>query len=172
MAGTTIARDREECFQSVQRLIVNPDKSTYTVRSNGQSSTGPSATDLLDQLIPLADAGYADAISFSVDIPMRYARFFATLVDGRKVTLRNSRLFVGWSGWSGRRAYLFRQNDYYLEVLVDPTDPVGQSAPANIYAVTLDSALGTRDLPRNGRSTDVRKFIAIDGGQILLFDQD
>ena len=46
--------------------------------------------EFLDQAIPLKGASHADVVSYSVEIPMRYAEVLATLADGSKVKLKNN----------------------------------------------------------------------------------
>jgi len=62
----------------------------------------------LDRAIPLNGASHADVVEYSVDIPMRYAQCFARLADGRTVRLKDSGQFLAWSGWEGKRSFLFR----------------------------------------------------------------
>ncbi|MEE8426536.1 MAG: hypothetical protein V3S15_04565 [Woeseiaceae bacterium] len=78
-----------------------------------------SKTDFLDRVIPLEGASHADAVEYSVDIPMRYAECFARLADGRIVRLKDRRQFVGWSGWSGARSFLFSNGCQRIEIQVE-----------------------------------------------------
>ena len=61
----------------------------------------------LDNILPLRDASHRDAVSYSVDIPMRYAECCVTLRDGRTARLRDGAQFEGWTGVNGSRRLLF-----------------------------------------------------------------
>lgn len=78
-----------------------------------------SKTDFLDRAIPLESASHADVVEYSVDIPMRYAECFARLADGQIVRLKDRRQFVGWSGWSGARSFLFNNGRQRIEIQVE-----------------------------------------------------
>ena len=101
------------------------------------------ATDFLDRIIPLDGASHAEVVSYSVEIPTRYASCFATLADGTKARLKDSSKFIGWSGWGDRNSYLFRDNDLHIELQTDPDHPVGKDAPGNLYDIMLESAVTT-----------------------------
>jgi len=108
---------------------------------------------LLDRTAPLKDASHAEVESYGVDIPMRYASLYAVLKDGRKVRLRDSRDFAGWSGWSRNRSYLVRTADKLIEIVTDPEHPQGAAAPGKVRDLVF-AATG--------------KFIAPDGSQLVL----
>jgi malate synthase len=101
------------------------------------------ATDFLDRIIPLDGASHADVVSYSVEIPTRYASCFAILLDGSKARLKDSSKFIGWSGWGVQRSYLFRDNDLHIELQTDPHHPVGKEAPGNLCDIILESAVTT-----------------------------
>ena len=101
------------------------------------------ATDFLDRIIPLDGASHAEVVSYSAEIPTRYASCFAMLADGSKVRLKDSSKFIGWSGWGDRNSYLFRDNDLHIELQTDPDHPVGKDAPGNLCDIFLESAVTT-----------------------------
>lgn len=117
------------------------------------------AVSLLDDLIPLRDASHTDVVEYCVEVPFRYAECVALLADGRKVGLRNPRLFVGWSGKQQDRSLLFRINGAHLEVGV--ADEVSGQAPGKVHNITLE-AFALRC------AKSVRKFIGIDGELVYL----
>ena len=63
--------------------------------------------DYLDRYVPLCGASHAAVISYSVDIPMRYAECRADLGGGRIARLADKRQFLGWSGHEPKPALLF-----------------------------------------------------------------
>ena len=177
MDGMTSDYGHERCVQSVNQFFVNPcgiEAQSHEfipgVAVNQDASFEIPATIFLDSVIPLFDASYADVESFGVDIPMRYSRFYARLQCGAKVRLRNPRVFVGWSRQGDKESYLFFDNGLHIEVRVDPEHPRGRTAPANISAVIPQSTSGVESQSQVRDMSSARKFIAVDGSQILLFD--
>ena len=121
------------------------------------------ATSLLDEVIPLRDASHADVVSYSVEVPMRYAECFGVLACGRKISLVDNRQFVGWSCHDAKRSLLFRNRDVHVEIHVDPEDPHSRDEPGYVRDIVLEP----RDKAiRDGDSR--RRFIGIDGSLILL----
>lgn len=178
MDGMTIDIGRERFVQSINHFFVNPCKKEPQgheivpgVGVNQDAAFEISATDFLDSVIPLVGASYADVDFLGVDIPMRYAKFFARLHSGNKVRLRNSRAFAGWSSEGGKGSFLFFDNGLHVEVRVDPDHPAGRSAPASICAVIPQSTRTTDSEVPVRANNSARKFVAIDGSQILLFEQ-
>jgi|GEM_PF-946261 len=119
------------------------------------------ATDFLDRVVPLDGASHADVVRYTVEIPTRYARCFAELTDGRKVCFKKLRKFIGWSDDANKRSLLFRNNGLHIEIQIDSNRTSGQRGPGQVSDVTLESAMTTEQ-------EHSRKFIGIDGGQILL----
>lgn len=120
-------------------------------------------TSLLDDVIPLRDASHADVVRYSVETPMRYAECFGVLSCGRKVSLVDSRQFVGWSCHDARRSLLFRNDDVNIEIHVDPDDPSSCSEPGHVRDITIQP----RDRDTTGAQPQ-RKFITVDGSLIVL----
>lgn len=177
MDGMTINSGHERFVQSINHLFVNPCRNETQgheiipgVGLNQDASLEISATDFLDNVIPLLGTSYADVESLGVDIPMRYARFYARLRDGSKVRLRNSRAFAGWSCENGKGSYLFFDSGLHVEIRVDPDHPASRRAPASICAVIPQSTRNTDSQAQFQEAKSARKFVAVDGSQILLFD--
>lgn len=117
------------------------------------------AVSLLDDLIPLKGASHTDVVEYSVEVPFRYAECFALLEDGRKVGLIEPRRFVGWSSYEPSRTLLFNVKGAHLEL--DIEDQLAGMAPGKVHNITLE-AMALRAADR------VKKFIGIDGHQVLL----
>jgi len=122
----------------------------------------------LDRAIPLSGASHADVVEYSVDTPMRYAECFARLADGRKVRLKNSRQFLAWSGWDGKRSFLFRIGRRHIEIQTDVRDRAGNVHSGHVFGVInwLFLMIGANDAPLHNHAT--RKFIARDGSQLVI----
>lgn len=76
-------------------------------------------TRMLDRLFPLVDASHADAVTYSIVIPMRYAECVATLRDGRQARLQDPRKFVGWSGSAEQRAFVLHDGQEGAEIRIN-----------------------------------------------------
>ena len=123
----------------------------------------------LDQVIPLKGASHADVVSYSVEVPMRYAECFATLADGRKVRLADKRRFIGWSGDDANRTLLFRKNLLHIELHTDKGLNGSAPGPGGISDIILESAVRSIRTAETPEAQDAeRKFIGIDGSLVTL----
>jgi hypothetical protein len=117
------------------------------------------AVTLLDDLIPLRNASHTDVVEYSVEVPLRNAVCYALLRDGRKVGLKEPWKFKGWSSYNPSRTFLFRVNGAHLEL--DVEDELAGKAPGKIHNIILETvALRC--------ASTMKKFIGIDGNQVLL----
>lgn len=146
---------------------------TFTEQSASETRTAK----FLDRAIPLRSASHLNVISYSVDIPMRYAECFATLADGRKVRLRDSRQFIGWSGWVGKRSFLFRSGRRRIEIQTNSRHPGGSGQPRDACEVitwpglrigSIDLSFSEHVNSNKKHVTCTRKFIARDGSQLVI----
>ena len=117
------------------------------------------AVSLLDDLIPLRGASHTDVVEYSVEVPLRNAECHALLQDGRKVGLVEPWKFKGWSSHEPIRTLLFRVNGAHLKL--DVEDELAGKAPGKIHNIILE-AVALRC------ASTVKKFIGIDGNQVLL----
>lgn len=148
-------------------------------RTSHRFEWGSAATaEFLDRSVPLDGASHADVARYTVAIPTRYARCFGLLADGAKVELRDSRQFIGWSRCEAEGSFLFAVDGLCIEIQTDPDHPAGRHAPGNVCRLVLASlstlvrsdrsAVGIVRGMTGCRNGSVRKFVAIDGGQIVL----
>jgi len=133
-----------------------------------QSSTMHYVSELLDRVLPLESASHSDVVMYTVEIPTRYAKCFAVLKDGSKVALRNCRRFVGWLGWNDQRSFLFRSHGLQIEIQTDADHPTCRNAPGNVVQVIVEAHTGESMPTARPQTARDRKFIAIDGSQIVL----
>lgn len=147
---------------------VTPPPSCSDVEDRGTSNRTAA---YLDQVIPLKDASHADVVSYTVEVPMRYAECFATLRDGRKVRLTDKRRFIGWAGDDENRALLFRKNLLHIELRTDKGLNGSAPGPGGIFDVVLESAvrtIKTAENPEQVAQDTERKFTGIDGSLVTL----
>lgn len=137
----------------------------------GSSDVASHALQFLDEVLPLRDASHSDVVSYSIEIPMRYAECFATLQDGRKVGLVDRRRFVGWRSDDGNRCYLFRKNLMHIEVRIACDASTDHGAASELLDIIVESAVRTVQngaLSRSRLPRQERRFIGIDGSQVAL----
>lgn len=157
----------------------------HSIGVAGQPASQPEL--LLDSVLPLSGGSHSSVVEYLVEIPTRYAKCFARLENGCKVGLRDARQFAGWSGWQRRRSLLFISGGLRIELRTDPDDPVGCESPGKICGLYIESGESKltglsfateKTCVANGHSPahlhaassgqSVRKFIALDGSQIIL----
>ncbi len=98
------------------------------------------ANEFLDQAVPLAGAEWADVTGLDA----AGGRLACRLRDGRSASLADAAQFVGL-----RRAgnaltnVLLRHHGLHIDIVIDPTHPIGRQHPAGVKDVVLESALTT-----------------------------
>lgn len=91
------------------------------------------ARNFLDEAVPLADGSWADITEVKIE-------------DGVLVpALADPSAFVGYTGELGAAAWsvLLKHNGLHIEILIDPSSPVGSTDKAGIKDVVLESAITT-----------------------------
>ena len=89
-------------------------------------------------------AKYADVRKYSTVEKGTAKRLVLTLEDGSEVGLASPDAFVGFTGDAAAPAsILLNHNGLHAEIQLDPTDPVGQTHPAGMKDVVLESAITT-----------------------------
>ncbi len=96
---------------------------------------------VLDGSAPLADgASFADATGFAV----ADGKLQVHLSDGGVAGLANPERFVGYRGApDALTAILLRHNGLHLEIQIDASHPIGQTDPAHVKDVLVESAIST-----------------------------
>ncbi|MCA0990565.1 malate synthase G [Pseudalkalibacillus hwajinpoensis] len=94
----------------------------------------------LDSAVPLKERSYSDIKRFSIEQGMLKVHFS----DNNESVLLNRDQFVGYQGNENNPdAILLKNNDIHLEIQIDPTNPIGQTDPAGIKDVYVESAITT-----------------------------
>ena len=99
------------------------------------------AARFLDGALPIAAARHGDVAAYALSDDGR--SLVVTLADGSQAMLADPDSFVGWCEDGERRSYLFEHHGLHIEILVDPSHPVGRDARANVADVILESAVTT-----------------------------
>lgn len=91
----------------------------------------------LDRVLPLAEGPWAEVTGFDTTGPaLRLLRGPAPAT-----ALQDPKAWAGHSGTGAQRALLFRVNGLHLELILDPSTPVGATDPAHIADLRLEAAL-------------------------------
>ncbi len=96
------------------------------------------ANQFLDEAAPLANAQWQDVTGFDV------GRLLGVLAGGQKTGLANPDRFVGFRR-NGNTVtnILLRNHGLHIDIVIDPSHPIGKQHPAGVKDVVLESALTT-----------------------------
>jgi malate synthase len=96
------------------------------------------AAAFLDEALPLARGSHLEALGYRVD----GGALAVSLPDGARTGLADPAGFAGWRGESqSPTAILLAHHGLHLELVIDPASPVGQSSPAGVADIVLESAV-------------------------------
>ena len=94
----------------------------------------------LDESLPLAAGSHRDAIRYHLDS----GSLKVSLADGSETTLKQPENFVGYNGSADApSSLLFLHNGLHIDILIDPTSPIGGQDAAGIKDIVLEAALST-----------------------------
>jgi len=98
------------------------------------------ARGFMDQAIPLTAGSHVDATAYAIV----NAAIVVTLKDGSTVGLAQSEKFQAYTGdISAPTGILFVNNGSRFELQIDATSPIGQTDPAGVKDILMESALTT-----------------------------
>ena len=101
------------------------------------------ATEFLDAALPLDGVSHANVNAYGLNRTDDGDVFVASLAHGGAVGLNDPSQYAGHQGDGGRCGYLFQNNGLHIEMLIDPTHPIGKDATANLADIVLESAITT-----------------------------
>ena len=94
----------------------------------------------LDQNFPLRNGTHADAMAYTIESGV----LKVSQRDGSTGTLQTKDQWVGYTGDSAQpNSILLKNNGLHAEIQIDSSHPVGQTDPAGVKDVCLESALTT-----------------------------
>ncbi len=111
-----------------------PEGSGFDAKRGGQAVAW--AAEFLDKAVPLDGARHADVTAYGRD----GAKFFAE-VGGKRVPLVNPEQFAGFREEKGVTSWLLINNGLHIELVIDPSHPVGATSPSGLRDVVVESAL-------------------------------
>ncbi|MGH1354241.1 MAG: malate synthase G [Thalassovita sp.] len=90
----------------------------------------------LDRTLPLKDASWADVDRLAID-----GHALALEVKGTPVSLQDAAQYAGHAETGDWGMFLFKNNGLGIEILVNPDNQIGETDPAGIASVNLESAM-------------------------------
>ncbi|MBA86442.1 malate synthase G [Thalassobius sp. S69A] len=90
----------------------------------------------LDQAVPLDGATWADVDKLTAD-----GHALVIQASGAPVSLKNPAQYAGHAEMDEWAMFLFKNNGLGIEILVNPENQIGETDPAGIASVNLESAL-------------------------------
>ena len=126
--GTEVISEADGCQRGT---AYNPRRGARVIRFGRE---------FLDQAVPLEKGSHQQAISYFVS----NAQLRVRLATGEETGLSVPSKFAGYIGRpAAPSVVLFANNHLHFEVLIDQQHPIGQTDPAGIKDITLESAVTT-----------------------------
>ena len=100
--------------------------------------------EVLDNIVPLAQGSHSDVVAYGIgtsDDGQRQLR--AILQEGGNTPLADPQQFIGFVGEPEPSSILLVHNGLHLDILIDPSHPVGAVHPAGVKDVEIESAMTT-----------------------------
>ncbi|MFY0700698.1 MAG: malate synthase G, partial [Bermanella sp.] len=98
------------------------------------------AREVLNTAAPLATGSHVGTTGYAIE----GGKLVVTLADGTKTSLKEEDKLVGYTGdIANPTSILLKNNGLHLEIVIDPTSPVGSTDAAGVKDLVLESALTT-----------------------------
>ncbi|MFH5209827.1 malate synthase G [Antrihabitans spumae] len=98
------------------------------------------ARDFLDESAPLVSGSHVGSTSYTISD----GKLLVTLDDGSITGLKDGSALVGYLGSPvSPTSILLKHNGLHIEIQIDPESPIGQTDPAGIKDLVLESAVTT-----------------------------
>ena len=95
--------------------------------------------EFFDKVIPISNAKWKQILRFGIEDSK------LVLKDKNlKYYLQNNDQFIGFQGEKNNlKSLLFKNNNLHIDIIIDPTSPIGKMDIANISDVIIESAIST-----------------------------
>ncbi|MEM8569581.1 MAG: malate synthase G [Pseudomonadota bacterium] len=123
-----------DALYGTDALPGKPANSGYDPKRGAEAVAWAAA--FLDQSIPLDGAQHCDVTEYLVDDGIFFAR-----VQDEHVPLADATQYIALRSTDGVTGYLLRNNGLHLELVIDPSHPVGAASPSGLRDVVLEAAL-------------------------------
>ncbi|EAQ04002.1 malate synthase [Pseudooceanicola batsensis HTCC2597] len=94
------------------------------------------AARFLDEAVPLEGASHADVTAYRRD-----GAALVAMVGEKAHGFSDPGAFVGYSEEGDTASYMLRHNGLHIELVIDPSHPVGAASPSGLRDVVIESAL-------------------------------
>lgn len=95
---------------------------------------------LLDRIFPLKNASHSEVSKYKIDD----GRLLADLKEGDTAELQNQKQYAGYHGdMKSPQSILLKNNGLHIDIQINRKDPIGQSDPAGVKDIVMESALST-----------------------------
>ena len=121
------------------------------------------AAEFLDETVSLATGSFTDARGYALRDTDNRKVLAVSMSDGSEVGLAAPEKFVGYlSSETGLRSILLANNGLHIEIQIDAQHPIGQSHPAGVKDIILESAITTiQDCEDSVSAVDAADKIAV-----------
>ncbi|MFK7958060.1 MAG: malate synthase G [Lysobacterales bacterium] len=107
------------------------------------ASVVATAAQFLDQAVPLAAGKHADVVSYQPANETGQPSLGVTLENGEQTQLANPDAYLGRRHDGNQQMLLLKNHGLHIEIVIDSSHPIGQSSPAGVADIVLESALST-----------------------------
>ncbi|CUH84327.1 malate synthase G [Thalassovita mediterranea] len=126
------------------------------------------SADFLDKAVPLAKGSHADVTAYRRDGAALVAE-----VGGETVGFADAAGFVGYTEEGDKASYVLVNNGMHIELLIDPSHPVGAAHAAGLRDVVLESALtAIQDCEDSVAAVDAEDKVTVYGNWLGLMKGD
>ncbi|SEQ73650.1 malate synthase G [Thalassovita taeanensis] len=126
------------------------------------------AADFLDKAAPLNGASHADVQAYK-----RQDGALLATIDGADVAFADPSAFVGYAEEGDTASYMLRHNGLHIELLIDPSHPVGATSASGLRDVVLESALtAIQDCEDSVAAVDAEDKVVVYGNWLGLMKGD
>jgi len=94
------------------------------------------SADFLDSSVPLDGASHADVTAY-----VRDGAALTAKVGDATHSFQNADAFVGYTEEGDKASYMLRHNGLHIELVIDPSHPVGKDNASGLRDVVLESAM-------------------------------
>ncbi len=101
------------------------------------------AAQFLDQAVPLVSGQHGDVTDYQLTEGSADNALSVTLKNGEQTHLADPEAYLGSRREGTQRVLLLKNNGLHIEIVIDPSHPIGQASPAGVADIILESAIST-----------------------------
>ena len=144
-----------DAFYGTDALPGTPEGKGYDAKRGAEAVA--KAAEFLDQALPLTLGKHADVTAWQVTDGKAIA-----IIGGKESGLVDPAAYVGHTQEGDKRSLLFRHNGLHIELVFDPSHPVGAASPSGLRDVVLEAALtAIQDCEDSVAAVDAEDKVAV-----------